>query len=500
METQPHPHHRAHIAIGVLASAFASAIAFEYFFFGQMYGVALAVFLLLLLAGVHVLTTLAGGRGNLWAYLFLVPFVLSLAATVTYSSDPARFFAFVVSVASLAFFTFWFTAPRVRYDDVSSLWPFSLFLESFIPFSRLGAFGRELVKDRGRVSKILVGAGIAVPFLILFGLLFASADGVIRQTFMNLFTDQKQFWLFMNHAAWDVFAFLFFAAAGYTVVTRIMERRMPKAVGAPEPFDAVVVNTFLVLLDLLFLGFIAVQFFTLFGGEAVIRSQNVTYAAYAREGFFQLLAVAAAVLAITSVLYRYTGLTHWLTRILAGGFMVQTGLIIASAIRRLALYVDAYGLTLQRYWAFVAIALIAVALLAILVAMFMNLAHHRLFHTLFIAGLSVFSCTLLLNAEASIARVNIQRFLSGGTAEFDASYLTQTLSSDAVPVIADAYRALNALPGGERSAMTERAIGTLRMDLVNARNELRETVKNWKRATVSDHRALSVLERDFSGQ
>lgn len=166
METQPHPHHRAHIAVGILCTALASAAAFQYFFYDQQYGVALALFLLFVLAGIHVLTALAGGRGNVWAYFFLVPFGISLAATMLYSSEPVRLLSLLISVFSLAFFAFWFSVPRTDFRDVKSLWPFSFFLESFIPFPRLGAFGRELVRNRGQMSKCSWAQ--VSPFLFFF--------------------------------------------------------------------------------------------------------------------------------------------------------------------------------------------------------------------------------------------------------------------------------------------------------------------------------------------
>ncbi len=53
------------------------------------------------------------------------------------------------------------------------------------------------------------------------------------------------------------------------------------------------VTIILGLLDVLFLGFVAVQGSYLFGGDRLIASQaDLSYADYARRGFFQLVAVA----------------------------------------------------------------------------------------------------------------------------------------------------------------------------------------------------------------
>ena len=55
----------------------------------------------------------------------------------------------------------------------------------------------------------------------------------------------------------------------------------------------------LALLDLLFLAFVAVQLTVLFGGhDHVLETSGLTYAEYAREGFWQLIAAAALTLVV----------------------------------------------------------------------------------------------------------------------------------------------------------------------------------------------------------
>ncbi|MBA2384669.1 MAG: DUF4173 domain-containing protein [Actinobacteria bacterium] len=55
----------------------------------------------------------------------------------------------------------------------------------------------------------------------------------------------------------------------------------------------------LALLDLLFLAFVAVQFAVLFGGhDRVVETAGLTYADYARSGFWQLLAATVLTFAV----------------------------------------------------------------------------------------------------------------------------------------------------------------------------------------------------------
>jgi len=61
------------------------------------------------------------------------------------------------------------------------------------------------------------------------------------------------------------------------------------------------------LVDLLFLGFAAIQLAFLFG-EARLPAGFITYSEYARRGFFQLLAVSVMTLGLSLALARWTRL------------------------------------------------------------------------------------------------------------------------------------------------------------------------------------------------
>ena len=62
------------------------------------------------------------------------------------------------------------------------------------------------------------------------------------------------------------------------------------------------------VLDALFLAFVAVQATVLFGGHRhVLETEGLTYAEYARQGFWQLLWVSALTLLVLSAVIRVAG-------------------------------------------------------------------------------------------------------------------------------------------------------------------------------------------------
>lgn len=276
------------------------------------------------------------------------------------------------------------------------------------------------------------------------------------------------------------------------MVQSISEHREPKWSESKTDADSTITGTFLGLLNVLFLGFLGFQFVYFFGGEGFVLTQGVTYAAYAREGFAQLMIAAMLVFVIVLALYRYHALKHVAVRALSGLLILQTGVISISAIRRLFLYVDAYGLTVARYWALAVIILTIAALAVVLVASLVRLSASSLTKTLAVGLLVLVSFVNLLNVEGFVAKVNVDRFLGGSLPSLDADYLLR-LSSDAVPAFLSVLKvewpegAVMRIysTNGAREGLWRRMEGRLEL--------LQEQSQDWRRMVISDYRALGAL-------
>src|SRR5262249_24542297 len=104
------------------------------------------------------------------------------------------------------------------------------------------------------------------------------------------------------------------------------------------------------MLDVLFLSFVIVQFRYFIGGAASVEtSTGLTYAEYARRGFFELVAVSALVLPILLgidwLVSNGTAATRRIFRALALIRVLLLSLIMLSAVQRMRLYQSEYGLT-----------------------------------------------------------------------------------------------------------------------------------------------------------
>ncbi len=105
----------------------------------------------------------------------------------------------------------------------------------------------------------------------------------------------------------------------------------------------------LVAVNLLFAAFVGVQISVLFGGtRRVLETAGLTFAEYARSGFFELIAVSVFVLFIVAFCSVMIKGDRWIMATLLGLLCALTLVILASALHRLGLYTAAYGFTRLR--------------------------------------------------------------------------------------------------------------------------------------------------------
>ena len=313
--------------------------------------------------------------------------------------------------------------------------------------------------DNGRVSgwrharAIVRGLVIATPLVVVFGALFISADPVFADLVQNVL--RIDFELIASHvllfsvSAWLATGYL----RGFVTGTELPPLRVLWRDGALLAFvprrrtlGITEIATALAALDLLFLSFVVVQFRYLFGGDALVQvTPDLTYAEYARRGFFELVfavgLVVPVLLAGDWLVQRRTRRDHLLFRGLAG---VQIGLMLgitASAFQRLSLYHASYGLTDSRFYALVLLIWIGAMLLWLAATVLRGCRDWFAFGAL-ASGLATIALLFVSNPDAIIARTNVERMASADApVRFDVGYAT-ALSADAVPVLIDALPAL----------------------------------------------------------
>ncbi|MFC7708278.1 DUF4153 domain-containing protein [Micromonospora lupini] len=283
------------------------------------------------------------------------------------------------------------------------------------------------------IGRIVTSLAISVGLLTLFGLLFSSADAVFADLLAGLLPDISP----GGVVGWLLRLGLIGLAllGGAYLVSRPPDLDSLRAKPG-RPVHRLEWALPLVLLDALFAAFVLVQLTVFFGGAGhVLRTAGLTYAEYARSGFWQLLAVTALTLLVIAVAARRapkaTRADRLLVRALLGALTALSLVVVASSLYRMQVYADAYGATRLRL--FVATVELSLGLLFVLVGVAVALLRAEWLPRLVI-GTAVLALLGLavVNPDRLIADRNVDRYLDTG--RLDITYLSG-LSADAVPAL-----------------------------------------------------------------
>lgn len=307
------------------------------------------------------------------------------------------------------------------------------------PWAALLEAAREMSSTPGKrlVRPILAGLVLALPLVGFFSLLLVSADLVFADRFHDVLAALK-----LDNIPELVLRLMLIGMAAFAALGLLVQATRPKSsplVGAagdffPRIIGIVESGIVLVSLNLLFAGFVVIQFRYLFGGAQAITGVGYTYSDYARRGFGELTAVVffslVVLLALGSIVK--LGQAGWVYKALNLILVGQVGVIAISALERLLLYEDIYGFTRLRTYAHVAIIWLALLFVPFLAALFAN--RLRLFAPGALIATIAFGLTMnWLNVDAFIVQQNLSRYTRGH--ELHTRYLI-TLSDDAIPALA----------------------------------------------------------------
>lgn len=416
--------------------------------FNRLFGVQWAIFVNLLLLVVFVAAKVEQRSIPWQSYLLAVP--ISLTAILTYFRlEPYTLMALVgFSLVGLVYLAIsllngqWMVY-RLREVIVQGLHLIgSVFIG--LPIALIQSSHHEESEGTQKKSKkkglaILRGILIAIPLLIMFGLLFSSADPIFSERLANTFA-----WLrieITDEVVAQIVLVLLFTYFGFGALWHALTKTQQPQPAEPDqplvrPFLGMTESTIILAsLSVLFGAFVLVQVRYFFGGGANINAEGYTYAEYARRGFFELVVVALFTWLVHYGLSSFTRRESRRERttftLLGVLLLLLAGVILVSAFQRLSLYEAAYGFTRDRLVAHIFMIFVGLALvLSIILEATRGLKHMALSLLL---GLLAFSLTLtFVNVDAAIARQNIEHAIAGHP--LDAAYLAgMTISEDAVP-------------------------------------------------------------------
>jgi hypothetical protein len=357
-----------------------------------------------------------------------------------------------------------------------------------------GAMGRRSIP-------IVRGLLIATPIVIVFTALLASADVVFGRAVdktLNLpidATDIATRTAVSLAAAWILGGVLAMAAA--VVPVKAEELGLDELATAARSTGirfalATEATVVLIAVDLLFAVFVAFQLAYLFGGADTVAAAGITYSDYAREGYFQLVAVVVGAGILVALAVLASPGPGGRSRVFLGaalGLLGLTAVILASAAVRLGLYQQIYGWTELRFYVAASIAWLAIGGVVATVLLLLD-RMSWLAHGLAFGAVAVTLVVSVLGPQAFITQQNLARALdpslvpAEGHTGLDAEYLG-AFGDDAVPLVVEALPRLDpASQAALRSALEARR-SEVRADTAGAA---------WQAWNVSRARARAALE------
>jgi len=292
---------------------------------------------------------------------------------------------------------------------------------------------RKMGSNVSVVPKVLRGILLSVPFVIIFVILLGSADmRYFKFIETSLSFDENTF----NYL---IISFLsFFVAVGF-LRGQFKSSFVKLGDSSTEGMraGAIEVCTVLAVINFVFLSFIVIQLGYHFGDNTlVIQGKGITYATYAKQGFFELVIIT--LIALPSL-----WLLEWTVRdatqaektafrIITLVTIILIGLIAASAIHRLSLYTEAYGLTEIRFYASSFLVWI-VGLFFIFVITVLRGKRNYFLSSVLLSFIIMVAVLNVVNPDAKIAKTNMNRI---DKTSLDLDYV-YSLSTDAIPTIID---------------------------------------------------------------
>lgn len=262
---------------------------------------------------------------------------------------------------------------------------------------------------------------------------------------------------------------LYFASQGNSpaeeTTVESCNERLQKAQIMPQLTALVAILPILFLYGVFFIS----QWKYYVSGFTGVLPEGFSYAEYARKGFFELCSVSVInlimIVAIAFFIKRTENGSCVILKFVATALCLCTLILISTAIAKLVMYIDSYGLTQKRIYALWLMILIAIAFPIIAVSQFLRkskaVALCLAVAIVMFAGLSV------CNVNALCARYNTDRYLSGSLESIDVEAMDD-LGDSAIPSL---VRLANTMDAGKDPELKQQVDSLLREKIAEFEKE-----------------------------
>jgi len=416
-----------------------------------------------------------------------------------------NFFAYLYAITIYCYFIYSATGNVIKRGFSNLILADFLKALFILPFSSIHQLFRVvLTKKAGRKFSLKLIAGIIIAIIpTAFVVLLLSYD----KSFFNLWTSIFDF------SFTEIFSHIFSALFGIPIGMYIfglfissVDNKCQEILNvqscekvSQEFKIAPAVTALAATIPILFVYviFFISQWQYYISGFTGILPKGFSYSQYAREGFFQLCAVSVInliiIIAVMVFMKRKTKLSRIALKILSITYSVFTLILISTAVAKMVMYIDCYGLTQKRIYATWFMLVIAVIFIFILIKQIIS--KFRVIATSFCACVVLFAALSLSNVDVIIAKYNVNRYITGTLQNADI-YAISELGDAAVPELIRLAEALEETNAKNKITKAEReTYSQLTDELNNISKRFKKDDKGVFSVTVPYLKAKDAIEK-----
>lgn len=228
--------------------------------------------------------------------------------------------------------------------------------------------------DKKVIGKVMLGLVCAIPVLIVVVPLLISSDDAFRGMMSNIFSGSGNAFVTVLKAAFGVGISMFVISYGFSLK---FGRTAQAKESSFKGIESIYLISFLSAIAVCYLLYLFSQlayFFSAFKG--FLPNNEITYAEYARKGFFEMCVIAVINLGIVffSMLLakKQNGKVCLPLKAITTFISLFTLIIIATAISKMVLYIGEYGMTVRRVTTSAFMLFLSVVFIAVILRIYIN--------------------------------------------------------------------------------------------------------------------------------
>jgi hypothetical protein len=329
-------------------------------------------------------------------------------------------------------------------------------IEKFLPFAMIKAlieypfssFGvqssitSDMVSDSKtgkNIRLVLIGLVVTIPLTAVVAALLMSADDGVRRILNSIFSsaDNEEFWNIIIQIIFAIPCSMYLFGMFYTnthcnELKKLDERICIQKLYNMRFISNLICYTAVAPICLLYVLFFISQANYFLSAFANTLPKGYTFADYARQGFFELCAIAVinlCVICFMSLHSKKAGREKPFTlKLYSIVLSVFTIILIATALSKMVMYIKRYGLTeLRLYTSWFMVLLAAVFVLIIVKQFRFDMKFSKHISVIFTV---MFAILCFSRPESLIAKYNIEMYKAGYLEELDEDALLD-MSDDA---------------------------------------------------------------------